>query len=166
MDSEAESWQVRTIDNNGSPPPGLVHLVHLSDVPHPAGTEAGQESEMELVHSLHSPVALRHHTSRQVGLLHDLRLQGHQQRQAGETEDHHEEGLPHLPGPPADRSSDHAVYQAGRQWDWHIALLRHDTGLDHSLHLHHRCVPIFIWKVIKNNILSTCAFTRYLYGKY
>ena len=166
MDAESESWQDKTIENNGSPPQSPLHLVHLSDVPHPAGTEAGQESEMELVHSLHTSVALRYHTSRQIGFLHDLRLPGHEQRPARKTEDHHEEGLPHLPCPPVDRSSDHVVHQAGWQWHWHIALLRHDTGLDNSLHLHHRCVPIFIWKVINNTILSSTAFTRYLYGKY
>ena len=116
-EAERSPDKIKQQQDNGRPPPSSVHLVHLSDVPHPAGTEAGQESEMELVHCLHPSVALRHNTSRQVGFLHDLRLQGYQPRQAGETEDHLEESLPHLPRPSAHRSSDHVVHQAGRQWD-------------------------------------------------
>ena len=116
-EAERSPDKIKQQQDNGRPPPSSVHLVHLSDVPHPAGTEAGQESEMELVHSLHTSLALRYHTSRQIGFLHDLRLPGHEQRPARKTEDHHEEGLPHLPRPPANCSSDHVVHQAGRQWD-------------------------------------------------
>ena len=110
----SSAWTELTRDNttrNGSPPSRPLHLVHLSDVPHSPGSQTRQESPLVLVHSLHTSLALRHDTPRQVDLLHHIGLQGWHQGQAGETEDHRQESLQYIPCAPADRRPGHALHQ-------------------------------------------------------
>ena len=115
-------------------------MVHLPDVPHPAGPQVGQEGAVVLVHSLHPAVALRHDIVDIPGGVLDIAVS----EWAGQTqEQHHPEGLGDcLHRVPVDSGPDHALHQAGRQWHRHPAVLCHDPSLDHPVIINHCCVPV------------------------